>query len=49
VLFVAFAALFVPFYEEPDMLRRFGDDYRAYCRRVPRWWPELRRRGRGNA
>jgi protein-S-isoprenylcysteine O-methyltransferase Ste14 len=39
VLFLGFAAWFVPHYEEPDMERRFGGDYREYCRRVPRWWP----------
>jgi len=27
--------------EEPDLRRLFGDDYEAYCRRVPRWVPRL--------
>ncbi len=28
--------------EEPGMEKRFGDDYRAYRRNVPRWIPRLR-------
>jgi protein-S-isoprenylcysteine O-methyltransferase Ste14 len=39
--FVLFVSLFVPLYEEPDMERRFGDAYREYCRKVPRWWPRM--------
>ena len=31
--------LFVVRYEEPDLRRRFGDDYVAYTRRVGRWVP----------
>jgi protein-S-isoprenylcysteine O-methyltransferase Ste14 len=27
--------------EEPLLLKRFGDDYDAYCRAVPRWLPRL--------
>jgi protein-S-isoprenylcysteine O-methyltransferase Ste14 len=27
------------FYEEPGLERRFGEDYRAYKRNVPRWLP----------
>ena len=26
-------------YEEPGLVRRFGDEYREYRRNVPRWWP----------
>ncbi len=40
--FVIFVALFVPNYEERDMERRFGEEYREYCRHVPRWLPRLR-------
>ena len=38
-IFLTFVSLFVPFYEEHDMERRFGEAYRDYCRRVPRWLP----------
>ncbi len=31
--------LFVVFYEEPNLHRRFGDEYDEYRRRVPRWIP----------
>jgi len=40
--FVLFIRWFVPAYEEPDMERRFGEEYREYCRQVPRWWPRFR-------
>jgi protein-S-isoprenylcysteine O-methyltransferase Ste14 len=36
--------LFVILYEEPTLRRQFGAEYEAYCRRVPRWIPRLRRR-----
>jgi len=39
---VLFLSLFVPYYEERDMERRFGEEYREYCRRVPRWIPRFR-------
>src|SRR5215468_7929056 len=31
--------LFVMFYEEPTLRRKFGADYEEYCRNVDRWWP----------
>ena len=40
-LFVG-AYLFVVFYEEPTLRRKFGAEYDAYCRRVPRWLPRFR-------
>ena len=43
VLALAFH-LFVVAYEEPVLREKFGADYEAYCRRVPRWVP---RRPRG--
>jgi protein-S-isoprenylcysteine O-methyltransferase Ste14 len=33
---------FVRWYEEPTLTRRFGEDYEAYRRAVPAWWPRLR-------
>jgi protein-S-isoprenylcysteine O-methyltransferase Ste14 len=40
--FACFAILnmtFIPLAEEPDLLRRFGEDYRVYRQNVPRWIP----------
>jgi protein-S-isoprenylcysteine O-methyltransferase Ste14 len=31
--------LFVVFYEEPTLRRKFGEPYEQYCRNVRRWWP----------
>ena len=35
--------LFVLFYEEPTLRKKFGGDYLEYCKNVHRWWPRLRR------
>jgi protein-S-isoprenylcysteine O-methyltransferase Ste14 len=37
--------LFVVFYEEPTLRAQFGEEYEAYCRRVPRWMPRVGRSG----
>lgn len=37
-LFIA-VHLFVVFYEEPHLQKRFGDSYKFYFQRVPRWFP----------
>jgi protein-S-isoprenylcysteine O-methyltransferase Ste14 len=34
--------LFVVFYEEPTLGRRFGESYQRYCARTPRWIPRAR-------
>jgi protein-S-isoprenylcysteine O-methyltransferase Ste14 len=34
--------LFVVFYEEPTLRKKFGADYKEYCRNVHRWWPRVR-------
>ena len=34
--------LFVRFYEEPTLRQMFGEEYKVYCRNVPRWTPRLR-------
>jgi protein-S-isoprenylcysteine O-methyltransferase Ste14 len=31
--------LFVIWYEEPVLKGTFGDEYKAYCGRIRRWWP----------
>jgi protein-S-isoprenylcysteine O-methyltransferase Ste14 len=33
---------FVKGYEEPTLAEEFGDEYEAYLRAVPGWWPRLR-------
>lgn len=33
---------FVTAYEEPELSRRFGEQYTEYQRHVGRWWPRLR-------
>jgi protein-S-isoprenylcysteine O-methyltransferase Ste14 len=35
-------AVYFPLVEEPDLRRRFGEDYEAYRAAVPRWVPRLR-------
>ena len=40
--FVAVNAIWMPLVEEPGLVRRFGEEYRAYRRAVPRWIPRLR-------
>ena len=40
-VFFAFTALFVIVYEEPVLRHKFGAEYEAYCRRVPRWIPRF--------
>ena len=39
-LAVAFVT-FVHLYEEPTLRTQFGDEYEAYRRTVPGWWPRL--------
>ena len=41
--------LFVVLYEEPALRRKFGAEYEAFCREVPRWIPRLRRAGKSGA
>lgn len=35
-------AAFVRGYEEPTLSARYGEEYTAYRRSVPAWWPRLR-------
>ncbi len=39
---LAIINLFVIYYEEPTLGRKFGTKYQEYCRAVPRWIPNLR-------
>jgi protein-S-isoprenylcysteine O-methyltransferase Ste14 len=41
-LFVVGNLVYIPRFEEPVLARRFGEDYLAYKRGVPRWVPRLR-------
>jgi len=41
-VFFAFAALFVMVFEEPMLRRKFGEEYEAYYRQVPGWFPHFR-------
>lgn len=42
--FLAVSHAFVVLYEEPALLRAFGDEYEAYRGQVRRWWPARFRR-----
>ncbi len=37
--FAIAVAAFVHWYEEPTLRRQFGEQYEAYQRAVPAWWP----------
>lgn len=40
--FLAANLIYLPLIEERDLIARFGDDYRAYMRAVPRYLPRLK-------
>ena len=42
-LLFGIVAAFVRWYEEPVLQRRYGEEYEAYKRAVPAWWPRWRR------
>jgi protein-S-isoprenylcysteine O-methyltransferase Ste14 len=42
VALFAGTTLFVLLYEEPTLRRKFGAEYEAYCRQVPRWIPRFK-------
>lgn len=42
VIFATAVVAFVHGYEEPTLASRFGEQYEAYRREVPRWRPRLR-------
>jgi protein-S-isoprenylcysteine O-methyltransferase Ste14 len=39
VAFAVAVAAFVHWYEEPTLRKQFGEEYEAYRRAVPAWWP----------
>jgi protein-S-isoprenylcysteine O-methyltransferase Ste14 len=41
-VFGAAVLAFVRLYEEPTLARRYGEQYEAYRRAVPGWWPRWR-------
>jgi protein-S-isoprenylcysteine O-methyltransferase Ste14 len=44
--FFGFAGLlnmiYIPLSEEPDLIKRFGEDYLTYCQHVRRWIPRIK-------
>ena len=42
LVFVQGCLFLIPFWEEPDLERRFGENYLVYKRQVPRWIPKLK-------
>ena len=41
VFFAVLNAVYMPLWEEPGLIARFGEDYRNYQRNVPRWIPRF--------
>jgi protein-S-isoprenylcysteine O-methyltransferase Ste14 len=39
MLFILLNLIYIPLYEEPALVRRFGDDYVYYRQCMPRWIP----------
>ncbi|MDT0346926.1 methyltransferase family protein [Streptomyces litchfieldiae] len=42
LVFFALNAILIPLFEEPDLRKRFGEEYDVYRREVPRWIPRTR-------
>ena len=40
-IFLAFQLTVIPFWEEPHLVKRYGDDYVDFRRNVPRWIPRV--------
>jgi protein-S-isoprenylcysteine O-methyltransferase Ste14 len=43
VIFFVFN-IFVAYYEEPTLRKKFGAVYEDYCQRVPRWLPRINKK-----
>jgi len=41
LVFVTINAVYIPFVEEPGLVKRFGADYETYRQHVPRWVPSV--------
>ncbi|HJL73185.1 MAG TPA: isoprenylcysteine carboxylmethyltransferase family protein [Nitrospinaceae bacterium] len=41
MIFFAGCMALIPLWEEPDLEKRFGESYREYKKKVPRWIPRL--------
>ncbi|MFA6003849.1 MAG: methyltransferase [Elusimicrobiota bacterium] len=41
-IFIAANLIYIPYFEEPGLKKRFGPDYLQYKRSVPRWLPKLK-------
>ena len=41
LVFFVMNAIWIPAFEEPQLASRFGEDYREYCRNVPRVIPRV--------
>jgi protein-S-isoprenylcysteine O-methyltransferase Ste14 len=41
LVFFGLCLVLIPVLEEPDLERRFGEPYREYRRKVPRWIPQI--------
>lgn len=41
LIFCLANALYIPYSEEPGLLKRFGKEYEEYARNVPRWVPRI--------
>ena len=39
MIFVAINTIYFILKEEPDLRKKFGDEYADYCKHVPRWMP----------
>ncbi len=38
---MAASLIYIPFFEEPELARRFGGAYAEYLGNVPRWFPRF--------